>query len=204
MDAPRGPLETHLVKLANQTIEMLRMAREAFLKQRRSLVPAILALGQEVHRAEKALTAGIVPRGADGGAPFDGEKVFVPMHLERIGDHVEGFARTVERQAEEGALFTDRAMHEIDQLLEQALELLEDTRDVLRTGNHTLVQHVLDEGPRFQATASEFASFHQERLIQGVCVPHASSLYLAMIDYLRGIERHQRDIVKKVSGRASV
>ena len=204
MDTPLSPFNAHLVTLTNQTIDMLKMAREAFLKQRRSLVPEILALGQQVHRAEKALTAGIVPRTADGGTPLEGAKVFVPMHLERIGDHVEAFARAVERQAQEGVLFTDRATHEIDRLLEHALDLLEDTRDVLRTGNRRLVRHVMTEGPRFQATASEFASFHQERLIQGLCVPQASSIYLAMIDYLRGIERHQRDIVQKVSEPAGV
>jgi Na+/phosphate symporter len=134
--------------------------------------------------------------------PLYAEKIFVPMHLERVGDHIEAFARAVERQVKEGVVFTDRAVHELDRLLEKALELLEATRDVLRTGNRTLVHHVLADGPCFQATASEFASFHQERLIQGVCVPRASSIYLAMVDYLRSIERHQREIVQKVSGQA--
>lgn len=203
MDALRTPLDAPLVQLADQTIAMLRMAREAFVKQRRALVPRILALGEEVHRAEKTLTAGLVPTSADGGAMLEAEKVFVPMHLERIGDHIEAFARAVDRQAQEGVLFTDRAVHEIDRLLEKALELLEATRDILRTGNRTLVHHVLTDGPCFQATASEFASFHQERLIQGLCRPRASSIYLAMIDYVRGIERHQRDIVRKVSGHAA-
>jgi len=199
MDAPRSPLDAHLVQLADQTVEMLRMARDAFVRQRRSLVSQILALGQEVHRAEKKLIAGLVPGGGDGAAA-NAERIFVPMHLERIGDNIEAFARALERQAQDGAVFTDRAMHEIDRLMEKALELLEATRDILRTGNRTLVHHVLSDGPCFQATASEFASFHQERLIQGVCAPRASSIYLAMVDYLRGVERHQREIVQKVSG----
>jgi Na+/phosphate symporter len=201
MDAPRNPLEELLVQLADQTIAMMRMAREAFVKQRASLVERVLAVGQEVHHAEKALTARLVPGLGDRTAA-DAEKIFVPMHLERIGDNIEAFARAVERQSRDGVVFTDRAMSEIDRLLEKALELLEATRDVLRTGNRTLVHHVLTDGPCFQATATEFASFHQERLIQGLCLPRASSIYLAMVDYLRGVERHQREIVKKVSGQA--
>jgi Na+/phosphate symporter len=199
MDAPRNPFEGQIIRLADQTIEMLRMAREAFLKQRRPLVAQVLTLGHDVHRAEKALTATLVPGATDGGAPMGGERIFVPMHLERIGDNIEAFARAVDRQMQDGVVFTDRAMHEIDRLLDKALELLEATRDILRTGNRTLVHHVLAAGPCFQATASEFASFHQERLIQGVCVPRASSIYLAMVDYVRGVERHLRDIVQKVS-----
>lgn len=200
MDAPRNPLEELLVQLADKTIAMMKMAREAFVKQRVSLVERVLAVGQEVHRAEKVLTARLVPESGDHSA--DAEKIFVPMHLERIGDNIEAFARAVERQAKDGVVFTDRAMSEIDRLLEKATELLEATRDILRTGNRTLVHHVLTDGPCFQATATEFASFHQERLIQGLCLPRASSIYLAMVDYLRGVERHQREIVKKVSGQA--
>ncbi len=205
MDAPHNPLEGQLVHLADQTIEMMRMARQAFLKQRRPLVAQVLALGHDVHRIEKTLTAGLVPGpapGADGGMAAGGERIFVPMHLERIGDNIEAFARAIERQAQDGIVFTDRAVNEIDRLLEKATELLEATRDILLTGNRTLVHHVLTDGPCFQATATEFASFHQERLIQGVCVPRASSIYLAMVDYLRGVERHLRDIVQKVSGQA--
>ncbi len=198
MDAPHNPFEGQIIHLADQTIDMLKTAREAFLKQRRPLVAQVLTLGRDVHRAEKALTAGLVPGATDGGLPLGGEKVFVPMHLERIGDNIEAFARAVERQVQDGVVFTDRAMHEIDRLLDKALELLEATRDILRTGNRTLVHHVLTDGPCFQATANEFASFHQERLIQGVCVPRASSIYLAMVDYVRGVERHLRDIVQKV------
>lgn len=203
MDAPRTPLDASLAQLADQTVEMLKTAREAFLRQRPSLVPQILALGQEVHRAEKQLVAGFIPRGGGGGTSPDVDRIFVPMHLERVGDNIEAFARAVERQAQDGAVFTDRAIHEIDRLLEHALELLEATRDILRTGNRTLVHHVLTEGPCFQATATEFASFHQERLIQGLCVPHASSIYLAMVDYLRGVERHQREIVQKIASSAA-
>jgi len=204
MDAPRNPLEGQIIHLANQTIEMLEMARQAFLRQRRSLVAQVVALGQEVHRAEKALTAGLIPGVIDGGLPPGGEKIFVPMHLERIGDNIEAFARAVERQVQDGVVFTDRATQEIDRLLDKTLELIEATRDVLQTGNRTLVHHVLTDGPCLQATATEFASFHQERLIQGLCVPRASSLYLAMVDHIRGVERHLRDIVKKVSGQPSV
>ncbi len=200
MDAPEHPLENQIVHLADQTIDMLKGAREAFLKQRRQLVAQVLSLGYDVHRAEKALTASLMPGATDGGAPAAGERIFVPMHLERIGDNIEAFVRAIDRQAQDGAVFTDRATHEIARVVEKALELLEATRDILRTGNRTLVHHVLTDGPCFQATATEFASFHQERLIQGLCVPRASSIYLAMVDYLRGVERHQREIVQKVSG----
>ncbi len=195
----RTPFEAHLT-LADRTIEMLKATRELFLKERRALVASIVALGQEVHNLEKALTAGAVP-GA-GGAPGDVERVFVPMHFERIGDNIESLAHAVDRLCREAIPFTDRARREIDTLMEKALELLEATRDVLRTGNRILIRHILTEGPKLESMATEFALFHEERLIQGLCRPMASSIYLAMIYYLRGIERHQREIARKLSAEA--
>jgi len=47
---------------------------------------------------------------------------------------------------------------------------------------------------RFHELASDFARAHEERLIEGVCLPKASSAYLAMVDYLREIVRHARRI----------
>ncbi len=197
--APRTASEAHLA-LADLTIDMLKSTREMFLKERRSLLASILDIGHEVHRMEKALTADAVP-GA-GGKAGDPERVYVPMHLERIGDNIEALARGVDRVGREGVPFTDRARREIDTLIEKALELLEATRDVLRTGNRTLIRHILTEGPKFEAMATEFALFHEERLIQGLCRPTASSVYLAVIDDLRGIERHEREIARKLGAEA--
>jgi Na+/phosphate symporter len=194
MDPELGtPLEEHL-HLADCTIEMLKMARELFIKQERRLVDPILQLGQHVHRREKFITAALA-----GPADGDIERFFVPMHYERVGDNIEAFTHAVERMIKDGVVFTDRAIQEIDTLISKALELLDATRDVLRTSSTVLIRHVLTEGPAFEATASEFALFHQGRLIQGLCRPKASSIYLAMIDYLGGIERHQREIVQKIA-----
>jgi Na+/phosphate symporter len=190
---PRSAPDAHL-QLADKTIEMLEIAREAFLRQRRSLVATVKTLGQEVHRQEKILTAERVGAGAQ-----DAERIFVAMHLERIGDMIEAFAHAVGRLFEEGVLFTDRATREIDTLLLKDLELLQATRDILRTNSAVLIRYVLTEGPAFESLATEFALFHQQRLIEGLCQPKASSLYLALVDYLRGIERHQRDIVQKLA-----
>lgn len=190
--SPGTSLDEHL-QLADLTIEMLRLAREAFQKQRRDLVASLLRLGHDVHQREKLLTAGLSPAG------LDVERIFVPIHFERIGDNIESFAHAIERLMAEAVPFTDRATREITTLLDKAIELLQATRDVIRTGNAVLVRHVLTEGPAFEAMATDFARFHEERLIQGLCRPKASSIYLAMIDYLRGVERHQREIVQKMT-----
>lgn len=192
----RTPHEDHLL-LAELTIQMLMMVRQLFLTERRELVESILSLGHEVHRREKLLIATVA-----GPGDMDLERAFIPMHFERIGDNIEGFARAMDRMLQDDVAFTERARREIATLLDQAIDMLEATRDVMKTGSRLLIRHVLKEGPEFESLATEFAAFHQQRLIQGLCQPKSSSIFLAMIDYLRGIERHQREVVQKMSARA--
>jgi hypothetical protein len=47
--------------------------------------------------------------------------------------------------------------------------------------------------------ANEYALFHEQRLIEGVWKPRASSLYLAMFDDLKWIEWHAWQIGEKLA-----
>ena len=119
------------------------------------------------------------------------------MHLDRVVGNIEMLAAEAERALKEGALFTDRATREIRGLFDTVIELLEDLQDALSTGNRTLVRTILDRGASARR-ANEFARLHEQRLIEGVCQPKASSLYLAMLDHLRGIEWHARQVAEKL------
>ncbi|MGE5361750.1 MAG: PhoU domain-containing protein [Bacteroidales bacterium] len=189
---PRPTLDAHL-QLGDQAIRMLEISRELFMKQRRELIAEVLALGQKVHKVEKQLT------GQLAGDHPDADRIFVAMHFERIGDCLESFAKAVGRLMDDGIVMTDRANREIDTLLAKNIELLEAARDIIRSGSALLIRFVLTEGPAFEALANEYSAFHEQRLIQGLCQPKASSVYLAIVDYLRGVEQHTRAIVSKLA-----
>jgi len=185
-------------EMCEQTVEMLRLTWEGFRRQdTRPLEPAE-RLGREIHRREKTLTE-LVVKPAPEAPGADRELVFVPMHLERIGDNVEYLVRAIQTMVREGIPFTDRAMREVNALFEKAIELVECVRDMIPTRNRILIRHVLAEGPRYERTADEYALAHQQRLIEGVCMPKASSVYLAILDYLKGIEWHTRQIAHRLS-----
>jgi len=156
------------------------------------------AQGQVVHRREKELTENVV---AHWHAFPEGVRdiLFIPIHLERIGDNVENLLRCIDMIRREGIPFTDRAVNEISTLFERSLELLECVRDLIPTRNRILMRYVVKGGEEFQTLASEYAQAHQERLIQGLCLPKASSSFLALLDYPREIEWHTRQIVQKMT-----
>lgn len=180
--------------LFQDTLEMLSLTWSSFRRHDPSRLEKAAALGRSIHKLEKELTAHLL------GAPADAEGLrFIPGHLERIGDAIEGLVRCLRTMETEGTLFTDRGVREVNTLFEQAIELLECARDLTLTGSRVLARHLEVESTRFQDLASEFARAHEERLIEGVCMPRASSVYLAILDYLREVVRHTRRIGERLT-----
>ncbi|MBI4526705.1 MAG: Na/Pi cotransporter family protein [Deltaproteobacteria bacterium] len=189
-------------ELSRKTVEMLRLTWNAFRRfDSRNLAPAAENLSREVHQAEKVLTERVVRNMPSGHSDTEGEQAFllIPTHLERIGDNIELLIRAIDKVIQEGIPFSERANKEINTLFEKDIELLECVRDVIPTRNRVLIRSIIEEGRRFEEMADNFAVVHQQRLIEGVCVAKASSVYLAVVDYLKGIEAHARQIGQKLS-----
>jgi Na+/phosphate symporter len=193
----RRQLGSEAQEMCQKVLEMLHLARDAFRRQDSQRLERTADLGREIHEREKELTQRIPGRFAGlSGSIVEAEFSFLPMHLERIGDNVEFLVRAIHRTIADGVPFSERAITEIDTLFEKIIELVECVRDAIGTENKVLMRHVIEEGRNCERLLSEFALFHQERLIQGLCSPKSSSVYLAILDYLKGIEEHVRQMAQ--------
>jgi Na+/phosphate symporter len=193
-------LRQAIQQMCAETVEMLRLAREGFRRHDAVALETAARQGKVVHRREKELTDHVVSHWH--AFPEDvRDLLFIPTHLERIGDNVENLVRCIEMIRQEGIPFTDRAVNEISSLFEKGIELLECVRDLIPTRNRILMRYVVKNGEEFQALASDYALAHQERLIKGLCLPKASSSFLAILDYLKEIEWHTRQIVQKMTAK---
>lgn len=198
---PTPEPSSEILEMCQKAIDMLRLTGEAFRRLDSRPLDQADKLGRDIHHREKELTQQIAVRLAgQGSAPHaEAEFYLVPMHLERVGDNIEFLVRAIRALIKEGTPLSERAMKEVNALFEKGIELLECTRDALGTRNKVLIRHLLQEGPRYEQMVSEFALFHQERLIKGLCAPKSSSVYLAILDYLKGIESHVRLTAQKLS-----
>lgn len=190
-----------LVGMADEIVEMLRHVRDGFGHLDPQVVEQASQLGRIVHKQEQGVLERLARRSVAAriaGLPVDEDVVYVPMHLERVAECVERLGVATVKVAREGTLFTDRAVHEVGGLIAQAIEILESVRDAIRTGNPVLMRFVVDAGKACEARVSEYAHFHEKRLIEGVCQPRASSVYLMMLDDIRGIEWHARQVAEKL------
>ena len=200
IESDQDPRYGEILQMSQKLLEMVRILCNAFRKQDRTSLAAADRLGREVHRHEKTLMSTLVTvADVEMRPPSDEITVFIPMHLERAGDNLESLAGSVRTMIAEGILFTDRATREVDSLLEMTEELLECVHDAVRTRNRALIRNILMVSKQCEYMANEYALFHEQRLIEGVCQPRASSLYLAMFDYLKGVEWHVRQIAEKLA-----
>jgi hypothetical protein len=95
--------------------------------------------------------------------------------------------------------FTERAVREIGSLFASGVELLECARDALLTENRVLLRHLLAAGAHHAQLANDYAMAHQQRLTEGVCLPHASAVYLRMLDHLKVLGHHARKIAEELT-----
>jgi Na+/phosphate symporter len=185
-------LREAILEMCEEAGQMLQFAREGFLQP--TVLDKVGPLGRELHLREKRLTDQVAMQLRE--APWSLGKAerlaFLPGGLERIGDSVEALARCAQSIHREGVPLSDRAMTEVLTLFSRVADLLKGVTDAIRSGDRAAVLRVREAGEHFQAFSDEIALGHQERLIRGVCIPRASSLFLAMLDYFREIERYTR------------
>ncbi len=184
--------------LFQDALEMLSLAWQSFRAGDPGPLDIAEALGRSIRKRENELTEGLL-----AARPGGEDLPFIPGHLERIGDAADGMVRCLRAMHAESIAFTEGGAREVDALFERAFELTQCACDLTFTGNRVLARHIEIESMRFEDLTGGFARAHEERLIQGVCQPSASSAYLAMLDHLREVVRHARRIGARIVPRSS-
>jgi Na+/phosphate symporter len=116
-----------------------------------------------------------------------------------VGDNLDGLSVPIARKIREGVLFSNKAVAQANQLFDQQAGILRSILDVLKTDNDFLKRYVLEEGQKLVQSCNDFATEHEARLIEGVCLPQGAPLFLAMLDRLRTAAQHAVDIARILS-----
>lgn len=130
--------------------------------------------------------------------------ISVPVRLVRIGESMEKLAGCIEKMVKEKILFSDRALEEITYLLQRLMDLLRPMSDIILARNAILAKYVSESEAGVVKGALEYATLHEERLIEGLCIPFASSLYINMLDEIKNIGWHAKEIATKLTADMAV
>ena len=152
---------------------------------------------KEISENEKILTPELVEKAKENSDLR--LYVIVPGHIERIGHSIENIIRCTRVKIREGISFGDRAVSEITFLMERLQEVLKNVSDIILARNSILREYVKESAAEIGRSANGFATLHEERLIEGLCTPKASPLFLDILDAIKVIAWHAKEIAEKLT-----
>lgn len=152
---------------------------------------------KEMAKNEKTLTPEFVERAK--GNPDLRVYVSIPGHLERIGNFIENITRCTRVKIRKGISFSDRAVSEITFLMERLQEVLKNVGDIILARNAIIREYVKESVTEIGRSADGFAITHEERLMYELCTPEASPLFLDILDAIKVIAWHAKEIAEKLT-----
>ncbi len=124
----------------------------------------------------------------------------VPDLLLNIVQSIETLSDTMEKKISDYVLFSDKAVKETTYLLQRLIEILEPTAEILLARNTFLSMYVEESQTDLGNTALEYSTLHEERLIEGVCMPAASAIYITILGLIKNIAWQSKEIAVKLAG----
>ncbi len=180
--------------------EMLASARDAFNRHSGASLERLKNLGGELTPEVKSVGDYLC-----NSAEKTPENQRAPLlrlqsvltHLQVIGSTLEGLAAPIGRKIKDGILFSDKAVSQANQLFDHLAGILRSILDVLKTDNEFLKRYVQEEGHKLTQATKDFATEHEARLIEGLCLPQAAPIFLALLDGL-GAAGHHAVIIAQI------
>ena len=126
--------------------------------------------------------------------------ISVSVHLLKMWENIDKLSNLIDKKIRENILFSDKAVNETIFLLQRLIEILRPTADIILARNSFLRMYILESQASVEKMATGYATLHEDRLIVGECVPVASSLYIKMLDAIKNIAWHTKEIAIKLAG----
>ncbi|MBS1257689.1 MAG: hypothetical protein MAG551_00734 [Candidatus Scalindua arabica] len=180
--------------MINHTKEMLEMIYEGFRKHNLSSIGKVEEVEEKLYKDSECLLKSILREKSN-----EDIKHFIPIpeHFDRIGNGLNKFFNATKRKTREDILFSDKSVKEAYKLFDETLVLLNSVSNCISTSNGDLAKNMDGNGKRLCELADEYAIFHEDRLIAGVCTPKSAPVYLDILESFRSVIWHVRKILQE-------
>lgn len=183
-------------EMANTAEAGMSLLQTAFIYNSTGPLNECIDKAEKIKNFEPDLTKNITSMAKNNPelAPY----VSIPAHLIMIGENIEKLSGLMNKKIKENILFSDRAVTEITFLLQRLVDIIRPTADIVLAKNTILRRYIEESEAGIVKRATEYATLHEERLIEGLCLPVASSLYVNMLDAIKSIAWHAKEIAVKL------
>ncbi len=189
-----------MIKVCQSLIKMLGLSFQGFRKYTGESLREVDKVKNEVQKKSSELAHFLILKSSSYEKGKDWAKPYLSMasSLDRISYNIEGIADRLKSKVQNKILFSDQAVKEINLVFQEAMDLLERLPDLILTPNKLLAQNIGEQVRSVLRIANGYSEGHEERLIQGVCTPKSSPIYLGMLESLKGIIVHILEVSGKI------
>ena len=183
----------HLAKMLNLASEVFRKPTEKSFREAEKIKNTILQQSSELSSfiISKSPSS---EKGKDLAKPY----LSIASSFDRMTYNIEGILDRVRAKSEHHILFSDGAVREVNDIFQEVMRLLEYLPNLIRTENKLLGQRIGEEGRSVFEIVDTYSEEHEERLIEGICEPKHSPIYLAILESLRGVMVHTLEVSGKI------
>ena len=194
---------TMLGPVVDRLVTMMGAARDAFNRHSRPRVEELRALQALTARVthDMGTELKLIARKSEDERPAVVRAHDILPHLRIIGDNIGGCADPIEQKIRGAVLFSDKAVTQANFLFDQHSGMIRSVLDIIKTNNEFLKKYVLEESHKLGHACLTFATEHEERMIEGVCLPQAAPIFLALLDRMRAIAQQEVEIANLLARR---
>jgi Na+/phosphate symporter len=193
-----------LTPVVDRLLTMMGAARDAFNRHSRTSLGELRSLQGIVAQTYHDLTGEL--KSLIGRKSMEEQQVLARVnhilgHLMAIGDNVGRCADPIEEKIRGAVLFSDKAVTQANFLFDQHSGMIRSLLDIIKTDNEFLKKYVLEESRKLTQACTSFATEHEDRMIEGLCLPQAAPIFLALLDRMRTIAQREVDIATLLAKR---
>jgi Na+/phosphate symporter len=186
-----------LTPIVDRLLTMMGAARDAFNRHSRASLGELRSLQGIVAQVFHDMTGevkSLIGRKSEAERQVLVRVKHILDHLMAIGDHIGKCADPIEEKIRGAVLFSDKAVTQANFLFDQHSGMIRSLLDIIKTDNEFLKKYVLEESRKLVQACTSFATEHEDRMIEGLCLPQAAPIFLALMDRMRNIAQCEVDI----------
>jgi len=189
-----------MIKVCQSLIKMLELSFQGFRKYTEESIREVDKVKNEVRKYSSELAHFLILKSSPYEKGREWAKPYLSMasSLDRISYNIEGIVDRLKSKVQNQLLFSDRGVKEINDVFQEVMNLLKKLPDLILTPNKLLAQHIGEQVRSVFKIANGYSEEHEERLIQGVCTPKSSPIYLGILESLKGIIVHILEVTGKI------
>jgi len=180
-------LEKRFLDTFDEIVPVMESVRKGFIAQNIALVKDGRAKFQEILRNRAAFAEKVIQEKKRTDAEIRYMSLIIPFQTVALA--IENVMEKMEIKVEAKILFSEKAAKEINVLIAIVASQLRDIKDYITTRNPNLKAAIKKSMEDLTRLADEYTVVHQDRMIQGVCMPKASYLYIDITDSLKRLSR---------------